>query len=206
VRPAADGIRLRSAERPATGRRTSIPLTVALILVAFALVLATLLGPPSATPDTPRIDFVTQNGDLVITNSLEGDPIVSMANMAPGETASGDVTLENTGTARGFFYLAPQDLVSVPGPGGGDLADVLIMRITFVKAGRTRRVYHGPLSQMGTRQVGRFRPGESATYSFDVHFHSKGPAGRPNPSRPYRGDNKYQSSSASVTFGWATAP
>jgi hypothetical protein len=196
---------LRPAER-AGGGRGSVVLTLFLILAALAVALATLAGPPGER-EAARLDVRNVNGDVVISNSKEGMPIVSMPNLAPGDTATGDVTLENTGTARGYFYLAPQDLVSTPGPGGGDLADRLIVRVTLTKEGGTpKQRYGGPLSEMGTVVAGRFSPGESGTYEFETLTKSTGIPGRPTPSRPYRGDNKLQGSSVSVTFGWGTSP
>lgn len=155
----------------------------------------------SRTP--PTLDVVTRDGDVEIWNSLEGYPIVSMEDMKPGDTASGEVTLENTGTARGHFYLAPQDLVDTPGPGGDGLAEHLIVRVSLDKDGKVSKKYGGLLSKMGTRKAGRFRPGETGTYTFEAIAKDTGTPARPTKSHPVRGDNKYQGSLASVTFGWA---
>ena len=179
---------------------------VLLVLAAVAVALAAWIGPTDASPDSPRLETMAANGDVVIENSLEGQPIVSMANMAPGQTATGQVTLKNTGTARGYFYLAPQDLVSTPGPGGEGLAEHLIIRVSLTKGGVTSRKYGGLLSKMGTRTAGRFHPGESGTYTFEAIAKDTGIPAPPTLSRPVRGDNKYQGSSASVTFGWSTSP
>ena len=179
---------------------------VFVIVAALAVALAALVGNPEAKREAPALDVVTRNGDVVISNSKEGLPIVSMANMKPGETASGDVTLENTGTARGYIYLAPQDLVSPPGPGGGTLADNLIVRVYLTKSGATSKKYGGSLSKMGTVTAGRYHPGETGTYEFQVIAKDTGVPAPPTLSRPVRGDNKYQGTSASVTFGWSTSP
>jgi hypothetical protein len=179
---------------------------VLLILAALAVALATLLETPDAKHAAPRLDVVAQSGDVVIDNSKEGLPIVSIENGAPGNRASGFVTMENTGTSRGYFYLAPQDLVSNPGPGGGVLAENLNLHVTLTKGGVTRKKYLGPLSNMGVKEAGRFFPGEVGTYEFKVTYRDTGIPGPPTPSRPVRGDNKYQGTSASVTFGWSTSP
>jgi spore coat-associated protein N len=181
-------------------------LTLLLILAALAIAVAALMGRPAAKPNVPTLDVMNRSGDVVIQNSLEGQPIVSVSNMKPGDTASGQVTLTNTGTARGYFYLAPLDLVSPPGPGGGTLADNLIVRVTLTKSGATSRKYGGLLSKMGTVTAGNYRPGESGTYTFEVEAKNTGIPAPPTLSRPVRGDNKYQGTSASVTFGWSTSP
>jgi hypothetical protein len=179
--------------------------TIFLALAALAVALATLVETPDAKR-TPTLDVVTTDGDVEISNSKEGDPIVSVSNMEPGDTGSGEVTLENTGTARGHFYLAPLDLISDPGPGGGTLADNLIVRVYLTKGGNTSKKYGGLLSKMGTKVAGRFHPGESGTYEFEVEAKDTGVPPPPTLSRPVRGDNKYQGTSASVTFGWSTSP
>ena len=178
---------------------------VFVIVAALAVVLAALVGTPDAKR-TPTLEVVNTDGEVVISNSKEGLPIVSIANAAPGDTASGEVTLENTGTARGYFYLAPQDLVSDPGAGGGTLAENLIVRVSLTKNGQTSKKYGGLLSKMGTKTAGNYRPGESGTYEFEVEAKDTGVPAPPTLSRPVRGDNKYQGTSASVTFGWSTSP
>jgi hypothetical protein len=187
-------------------RRSSIVVNGILILAAVAIALAAMMGRPEANQDTPTLDVLNRSGTVVIQNSLEGQPIVSMANMKPGQVASGQVTLKNTGTARGYFYLAPLDLVSPVGPGGATLADNLIVRVSLTKSGATSTKFNGLLSKMGTVTVGNFRPGESGTYTFQVQAKNTGVPAPPTLSRPVRGDNKYQGTSATVTFGWSTSP
>jgi spore coat-associated protein N len=183
---------------------SSTALTVTLIFAALAISLAALMGAPDAKRDAPTLDVINRSGDVEIQNSLEGEPIVSVANMKPGDTASGQITLTNTGDARGYFYLRAQDLVSPPGPGGGTLADNLMVRVTLTKSGATSTKYGGLLSKMGTVTAGNYRPGESGTYEFRVEAKDTGIPAPPTLSRPVRGDNKYQGTSASVTFAWST--
>jgi hypothetical protein len=180
--------------------------TVLLIMAALAVALATLLETPDAKDAAPRLDVVAQNGEVEISNSKEGEPIIEVENLAPGQTASGEVALTNAGTARGYFYLAPLDLVSDPGPGGGTLAENLTVRVFLTKSGATSKKYGGLLSKMGTVTAGRYHPGESGTYEFEVIAKDTGIPAPPTLSRPVRGDNKYQGTSASVTFGWSTTP
>jgi spore coat-associated protein N len=194
---------LTTGRQPA--ERSSIALTVILIVAALAIALVALMEVPDANRGAPTLDVINRNGDVVIENSLEGEAIISVANLKPGDTASGQVTLENTGTVRGYFYLAPLDLVSAPGPGGGTLAENLIVRVALTKSDGTSRKYGGLLSKMGTVKAGKFRPQESGTYEFEVEAKDTGIPPPPTPSRPVRGDNKYQGTSASVTFGWSTS-
>jgi spore coat-associated protein N len=194
------------AARDRSARRSSIGLNVILILAALAIALAALVGSPDANRDAPPLDVINRTGNVEITNSREGLPIISVANLKPGQTASGQVTLQNTGTARGNFYLAPLDLVSPVGPGGATLADNLNVRVTFTKSGATSTKFKGLLSKMGTITAGNFRPGESGTYTFQVEAKNTGIPAPPTLSRPVRGDNKYQGTSATVTFGWSTSP
>jgi hypothetical protein len=180
--------------------------TLFLLLAALAVALAALVDTPQAKRDAPRLDVRNVSGEASILNSREGLPIVSMSDMKPGDTASGEVTLENDGTARGRFVLAPLDLVSDPGPGGGKLADNLIVRVYLTQGSKTTRRYAGRLSKMGEVAAGKFKPGVSGTYTFEVMLQDTGVPPPPTPSRPVRGDNKYQGATATVTFGWATSP
>jgi spore coat-associated protein N len=195
---------LTTGHQPA--KWSSIGLTVILILAALAITLAALVGAPDANRDAPTLDLINRSGNVEIQNSLEGLPIISVANLKPGDTASGQVTLKNTGTARGHFYLAPLDLVSDPGSGGGTLAENLIVRVILTKSAATSKKYDGLLSKMGTVKAGNFRPQESGTYEFAVKAKDTGIPAPPTLSRPVRGDNKYQGTAASVTFGWSTSP
>ena len=191
---------------PPRSRWSSIAFNAILIVAALAIALAALMGRADTKQDTPTLDVINRSGDVVISNSLEGLPIVSVANLNPGQTASGQVTLQNTGTVRGNFYLAPQNLVSPSGPGGTTLADNLIVRVILTKGSTTSTKFGGLLSKMGTITAGNFSPGESGTYTFQVEAKNTGTPAPPTLSRPVRGDNKYQGTSASAGFGWATSP
>jgi hypothetical protein len=73
-------------------------------------------------------------------------------------------------------------------------------------SGATSKKYGGLLSKMGTVTAGKYAPGESGTYKFEVEAKNTGIPARPSLSRPVRGDNKYQGTAASVDFGWSTSP
>jgi spore coat-associated protein N len=180
--------------------------TLILILGALGIALAALIGMPDGNRKAPTLDVINRSGVVQISNSREGLPIISVGNLRPGQTASGQVTLKNTGTARGYIYLAPLGLVSPPGPKGGTLADNLTVRVSLIKGGATSRKYNSVLSKMGTVTAGRFAPGENGTFQFEVQAKNTGMPPPPTRSRPMRGDNKYQGAIASVTFGWSTTP
>jgi len=192
--------------RARRSKRSSIALDAILILAALAISIAAVMGKPDVGQHAPTLDVIPRSGDVQIHNSREGLPIISVANLKPGATASGQVTLTNTGTARGFFYLAPLNLVSNPGPGGATLAENLLVRVKLTKGATTSSKYYGSLSGMGTVTAGRFSPGESGTYTFEVQAKNTGIPPPPTLSRPVRGDNKYQGTTASVDFGWSTSP
>lgn len=191
--------------RPRSKRR-SILLNGVLVLAALAIAVAALMGQSDAKQDPPTLDVINRDGVVQMSNSRAGQPILTVENLAPGQSASGQVTLKNTGTARGYFYLRPHDLVSPVGPGGGQLVDNLILRVTLTKGGVTSRKYGGLISKMGTITAGQFSPGESGTYTFEVEAKNTGIPAPPTLSRPVRGDNKYQGTSASVDFRWSTYP
>lgn len=180
-------------------------LSAVLMLTALAIAVAALMGSSPSKPDTPTVDAISQSGDVLMSNSLAGEPILSVQNLKPGQSASGQVTLQNVGTARGYFYVRPYDLTSPAGPEGGKLADNLILRVSLTKGGTTSTKYSGALSKMTQVVAGRFAPGESGTYTFQVQAKDTGIPAPPTISRPVRGDNKYQGTSASVTFRWSAS-
>lgn len=192
-----------SGRQPA--RRSSIAFNAIMILAALALAVAALSGRPDAEPDTPTLNVINSSGEVLMKNDSDGQPILTVTNLAPGQTASGEVTLQNVGTARGYFYLAPHGLTSPPGPNGGGLADNLILRVFLTKGGVTSQKYGGALSKLTKIPVGRFSPGESGTYQFVVQAKDTGIPAPPTPSRPVRGDNKYQGTDAGIDFRWSAS-
>jgi hypothetical protein len=128
--------------------------------------LALALHAPAASP---RAQLKLVDGTLSQSNSKSGAAILSATDMRPGETATGSVTIANTGTAAGDFTLSSFDVTDVPGRGGGLLSMALVATVLDVTdPAAPRRVYTGSLGAMTTRALGAFGPGAQHTYRFSV--------------------------------------
>src|SRR4051812_19279713 len=110
-------------------------------------------------------------------NSSAGSAIIAARALGPGDSTTGNVTIENHSDAPADFRLATSHLVDRPGPGGGHLAQRLELRIEQTSGGAAGTVYAGPLARMTAQALGRFAAGEARTYRFSVSFPDGGAGG-----------------------------
>jgi hypothetical protein len=103
-------------------------------------------------------------GAVSLSNSRNGSAVLSAANMAPGQSVSGTVSIFNKGKKSGALRLSPVNLNSPTGPGGGSLADVLRVRIEDQTGGGI--VYQGPLRSLPVTPLGGIRKKARRTYLF----------------------------------------
>jgi spore coat-associated protein N len=180
------------AEHP---RRSIIALASALAAVAVAIGSGATFTSSSANPSN-----TFSAGILSQSNSDSNAAILTASNMIPGSSASGTVTITNTGTVNGAFSLSESDITDTPGPNGGKLSGDLQLTVTNVtNSSSPVTVYSGALNAMPTEALGTIAPGSSnaQTYRFTVTMPNNGA-----PSGPTTGDNAYQGSSTSLQFNW----
>lgn len=166
------------------------------LLVVLALAgLAVALGQGHRPPAHAKI---FAKGILRISNSLDGRAILTAPNLAPGQGASGQVTVRNDGGLRGRFQLAQRITAEHPGAGGGLLSQRLQLTIerTIERVGGSNAsVYSGPIAGMAKSRLGRIAPGAARTYAFHVFLPEGGAA-----------DDAYQGASLTLDYRWtATA-
>jgi len=160
-------------------------------------VLALQLG--QASPDeTPRVAdaaVVSADGDLDLRNSVDGSPILNASNLAPGDSASGQVIVTNAGAGSGAFTLKRQTLTDTPGAGGGALSDRLQLVVSDVTLPATPvTVYSGPLGSMPERGLGTLGPGQVRIYRFEANLPEGGTS-----------DDAYAGAAASVAYRWTVS-
>jgi hypothetical protein len=173
-------------------RRFRPLLLPAISVLAFASVaLADWSGPGRM----PMATATSASGSLSIFNSRGDAAILSATNLAPGGSATGDVTIQNTGSVRGAFSLAGTDITEAPGLGGGLLSQRL--QLVVVDMTQPKTVYSGPLGALGSRELGSLGPGDGRTYRFTATLPDGGP-----PPAASGGDNAYQGASISSTYVW----
>ena len=159
---------------------------VAVVVGIVLLVLA------NRSPGAEQIDAraLSSTGAVKVLNSRNGQAILNATNMKPGSSASGTVTIANTGGSSGAFALEPTDLVNAAGPRGGRLAQRL--RLEVRDLGSSEVVYSGSLTGLSSQDLGTWQAGETHTYAFDVTLTGF----------PAVGDD-LQGATARVSFRWA---
>jgi spore coat-associated protein N len=156
-----------------------------LLAMAAVVALAALSGAAPGGEAQPRVELV--DGELSLQNSHEGQAIIGAEDVAPGDSATGTVTLSNTGSLAGTLSLSASELSDTPGPGGGPLSAQLQLVVEDLSAGST--VYNGPLTSLGTLALGALGPGAAKPYRLTT-------------SLPASADNSVAGASMSVAYTW----
>lgn len=163
---------------------------ISLIAVVGALFGATYAG-FTATPIVIEANGVA-TGSLSMSRSGTG-AVFNLTNAVMGASATGSLTITNTGTISGVFSLtgaSTGDTATL-----GAQANVKIYVDTDLDA--TKLIYNGALNAIGTISLGTFGTAagnKSHTYYFHVSVPSTGTTS---------GDNAYQGKSVSTTLTWS---
>lgn len=165
------------------------------LLIAAVLVAVPMTAPPgrSAPPATP----VAFSSTGILTASPAGQAILHAANLGPGHSAQGQVTINYASSSEGRIELSQRLGSEARGLAGGSLFDDLNLTVEQVGGRADGLVYSGPMAAMGPTALQPFGPDESRTYSFTVLMPDHG-----QPSGPLAGDNANQGSSVTVDYVW----
>lgn len=135
-------------------------------------------------------------GTLAIGNS-ESSAILAAPNLKPGDSVSGTVDIQNTGSVAGAFSLSTSNAAdSTP-----SLLGQLDLRIedcgaysgsTAPTCGSGTVVHNGKVSALSAAALGTFAANAKHRYKFDV-------------SLPQSTGNTFQGKTASVQFDWSAA-
>ena len=103
-----------------------------LVLAVLAVTLQTLVfSDAKFTTASSNASNVWASGTLTHTNSMADQVVVNGANLRPGQTATGTVTITGGGDGSGAFTLAKANLVDTPAsPGLSNTMQLLIQDIT----------------------------------------------------------------------------
>lgn len=143
-------------------RRTLAALGTALLAVAVAV-------GSGATFSThkPSAANVVASGSLIQTNDKDGLVIFTRSNMKPGDTATGTVSVTNSGTLAGDFTLKQVNASSTFSDG------MMTLRIVEQRGTTSRVVHNGDIDTVGESvSLGRFAAGESRAYAYTATFNS----------------------------------
>jgi hypothetical protein len=168
-----------------------------LVPIATLLGLAGLAAVALARVDSApaeRASAVAATGSFQISNSRDGAPIFATRNLAPGASADGTVTIENTGTEPARLVLHRGEVVDSPGLGGSVLSERLRLSVVDITGPSPRTLYAGPLATMPDQAVGELSPGEARTFKFTATLPETG-----EPSL----ENAVQGASTTVSYAWS---
>jgi len=168
-----------------------LPLSkILLSLAAVSVVTVAAVGGTfanfTATPTTIASNAFA-SGSLTMSRSGSG-AIFSASAMKIGDTATGSVTITNTGSLSGAYSLAGSS------SGSSALSSQLNLKLYKDVDGGTA-IYDGSLGGFSSVALGTFAAsGDSHTFYFHVSFPTTGSD---------TGDNALQGLSASTTFTWS---
>lgn len=174
----------RPGAPPSADAATPVLIAVAILSLSAVAVGAYALF--TARTTNPGSGVAT--GTLTMSNSKAGTAVFSVSGLRPGDSATGAVTIANTGSLDGTYTLSIAN-VAHGGTGGGDLSSILTVVISDELA---RSVYAGAFATMpetalpGAAGV-RWASGESHTYTFVVTI-------------PSTAGNAYQDTSATAEY------
>jgi hypothetical protein len=168
----------------------NLPLSkILLSLAAVSVIAVAAVGGTfanfTATP-TAIASNAFASGTLSMTRSGSG-AIFTASTMKIGDSATGSVTITNSGTLAGVYSLAGSTTGSAP------LASQLNLKIYRDVDGGTA-LYDGSLGAITSASLGTAAAGEAHVFYFHVTFPTTGTDA---------GDNVLQGLSVSTTFTWS---
>jgi hypothetical protein len=167
-------------------RRLPFLVCLAVLGIAAAVALAQVDSAPRAQAAT-----IAASGSFKVSNSKDGQPIFAASGIAPGGSADGTVTIEDTGSGPVVLHLHRGQLVDTPGLEGGLLSERLELSVVDVTApSDPRTVYAGPLASMPDTAAGELAAGEARTYEFTATLPDEG------------AQNAVQGAATTVAYAW----
>jgi len=135
-------------------------------------------------------------GTLSILNSKEGLAVLTASDMKPGDSATGTVDVQNSGSLSGAFALSRSSISDSDAtfPMSAKL-DLVVKDCGDFSSGTPTCdagdpvKYTGTIAAMGSTALGTFVASEKHRYQFAVTFNSSA-------------NNNYQGDSSSVQFDW----
>jgi spore coat-associated protein N len=178
----------------ASPRKVLLAFGALLVVAAVAVGSGANFNSTSANPSN-----VFTAGTISSSNSKASAAILTASNIVPGNTATGSVTIKNTGSANGTFTLSPATPVDTPAsPGLSKKLTLTIVDhgdptcVTSCPADVT--LYSGTIfAEPSTIALGQFTPNQQHSYVFTMTFPDGGANGA---------DNAYQGASTSVNYNF----
>jgi spore coat-associated protein N len=178
----------------ASPRKVLLAFGALLVVAAVAVGSGANFNSTSANPSN-----VFTAGTISSSNSKANAAILTASNIVPGNTATGSVTIKNTGSANGTFTLSAPTPVDTPAsPGLSKKLTLTIIDqgdptcVTSCPAAVT--LYSGTIfAEPATIALGQFIPNAQHSYKFTMTFPDGGTGGA---------DNAYQGASTTVDYSF----
>ena len=178
----------------ASPRKVLLAFGALLVVAAVAVGSGANFNSTSANPSN-----VFTAGTISSSNSKANAAILTASNIVPGNTATGSVTIKNTGSANGTFTLSAATPVDTPAsPGLSKKLTLTIVDLgdptctTSCPAAVT--LYSGTIfAEPATIALGQYAPNAQHSYKFTMTFPDGGANGA---------DNAYQGASTSVDYSF----
>jgi hypothetical protein len=142
-------------------------------------------------------------GTLSQVNSKAGSAILTAPAMRPGDSATGTVDIENSGSLSAVFRLSRSNIVDSDGANPMSAKLQLVVTDCGLWSGGTAptcasgsQVYSGTIASMAQQTLGTFAASAKRRYQFVVTFPDAGTGGA---------DDAYQGDSTTVQFDWTSA-
>jgi hypothetical protein len=162
--------------------KNSRRLIIAILVLVFASIVVvfslSLFTSSSANPGN-----MVASGIMEQSNSGDGQAILTVEKLLPGESGSGSVSIENVGDADGHFTLTASNLVDDP------VTPAFSSVLTLVVSDGDTQVYSGPLPGISTVDLGTWPAGEAHDFTFAVTFDAAS-------------GNEYQGAKTTVDLTW----
>lgn len=176
--------------------RTIQPLLV--LAVAGLLAWAALAQPAAAPLGREATVRAAADGALSVTGRADGAPVFTLEGAGPGSRGEGRMEVTNPLGTASTLQLRGTGVTDAPGPLGGTLREVLLLRVFEGAAGDEVLRFAGRPSELTPIDLGGIGPGATRSFRFAVEWVDGGaPAG------PGLGDNALQG--ARTSMGWAFA-
>ncbi len=173
-------------------RRFQVLIALAAVVLAVSVVVG---SGASFTASSANVGNVFSTGTLAMSNTNTGMS-ATITDLVPNDYRDASVTITNTGTVRGDFYLEPV-LVNVNTLAIADELDLII-----TDHATSAVVYSGKLSALPQEKLGLWAAGDTHTYDFHVSFPDKGTTPGVSGAGVVGNDNKYMGATTTVAFNW----
>jgi hypothetical protein len=175
------------------GRRESA-IALALSAAGSLAALGLAVAAPGA-PDGAGVSAAGAGGALSLSNSRAGAAILAAANLRPGDTTTGAVTIGDDGSAPGLLTLHGGAPADTPGPGGGRLSGRLLLAVTDVTLpSHPLAVYSGTPDGLGDLELGTLAPGADRRFEVAATVPRTGD------------DDRFQGATLSMGLEWRIRP